>query len=207
MNKLQKTQIAPNKHLKTIEKLFSSNMFPAYGQLATVTENNIPQVRTVHFRYLKAYQELMFPTHIESQKWHQLKNKTLSGCYFSSRHLIQVRWEATPIFVDQSITEHQNERNIVWKKMRKDIKRAYWTDFNNEKGISPEEFKINSPCPSMGIIICNTYAWDIWKLNATDYSKSKRFIYRLIDGEWHATKSSPLYSKTKHNNSDWGKNE
>lgn len=184
--------LVPEDYKKTVQRIFSSRLFPSYGQLATTTKDNIPQVRTVHFRYLKDGEVLAFPTHVKSQKWIQLtQNPVLSGCIFCNRYLVQLRWEATAVLVDHNTKDHQEERRVVWQKMRRDIKQAYWKDYCKHS-MSIDEIDIDEPCPFMGIVINKVYLWDIWKLHGANYAKSKRAIYQLKNGEWQIKTLSPL---------------
>lgn len=184
--------LIPEDYKKIFQKIFSSKLFPSYGQLATTTKDNIPQVRTVHFRYLKSRDVLVFPTHVRSQKWLQLtQNSVLSGCLFSNRHLVQLRWEATALLIDHQSPDYQKERRVVWQKMRQDIREAYWRDYQKHFP-STEKIDLDEPCPFMGIVVNQVYLWDIWKLNGMSYAKSKRSVYQLTDGEWQPQALSPL---------------
>ena len=187
--------MVPEDYKKLIQKVFSSKVFPSYGQLATTTKENVPQVRTVHFRYLKEDGVLAFPTHVKSQKWIQLiENPVLSGCIFCNRYLVQLRWEAMALLIDHNTLDYQKERRIVWQKMRRDIREAYWVDYHKNFKSLHDKIDLEEPCPFMGIVINKIYLWDIWKLNGTNYSKSKRTIYRLKNKKWQPTESSPLRS-------------
>ncbi len=78
-----------------VPALFTSKENPLYAQAATSGRDGIPNVRTVHYRYLESKDALSFACHIESPKWRELKaNPRVAGCWFHPKKQIQLRWNA-----------------------------------------------------------------------------------------------------------------
>ena len=63
---------APEEIKNFLIEVFEDNNNPAYGQVATLSENRMPRVRTVHIHYRKEFDALAFSAHTASSKWKEL---------------------------------------------------------------------------------------------------------------------------------------
>lgn len=191
MNK-DKTTFAPKDFIAQILQSFSDKERPAYGQVATLSPQQGPQVRTVHFYYLDAEERLAFPTHTASPKWLQLQaDKRLSACYYDVFRLRQLRWQGEAFLVDRDAEQFQEERREIWLKVRAMVREAYWQDF--VQGAPKRNFTLDDLCPTFGIVVCDITSWDIWQMDVENYQNSRRFLCRKPNGEWHTERVSPLH--------------
>ncbi len=182
----------PTEIRNLVINLLTDTNYPSYGQLATVSADNYPHVRTVHFRYSEAFGTLVCACNTESSKWNDLtKNPRASGCIFSHEQLVQLRWESTTKLVDAhtSTREEQELLTMLWNQMRPDVRRAYLLE------VSQEEKSLKNPCPTLGAIIMYPTLWDIYTLGALNYGDGKRFVYTLTHNTWDKKQVSIISSK------------
>lgn len=171
--------IAPLNYRREIIKAFGDVTHPAYGQIATVDSFRHPQVRTVHFHYLKSFNAIGFNTHIDSTKWKEISmHPCVSGCYYDLLQLIQFRWEAKTELIEPSSKKHHSLLQEMWMKMRLDVREAYWKEAGNKKA----NFLFRSP--NMGCVVTYPYRWHIYKIHMENFSKGKCTEHILKHNRW-----------------------
>ncbi len=191
-----KTDCAPQEIEKLIIEWTEDKDDPSYGQFATASKGGHPHVRTVHFRYSEFFNTLVIACHTESSKWKDLlNNPQMSGCLFSHKRLVQIRWESDVRLISGDTTNIQEKKllTILWQQIRPDVRQAYWNDMI----VSKKSHKHTSTkrCPSFGAVIMYPYLWDIYKLGKESYLDGIRFIYTLHKNEWKKKKASIVSSK------------
>ena len=187
MNKIS----IPSEIRNLVINFLTDNKIPSYGQLATVSQDHYPHVRTVHFRYSNDFDTLVCACNTKSSKWRDLnKNPYASGCIFSQEELLQLRWESTTKLVDAhtSIPQEQELLTILWNQMRPDVRRAYWNE------VSQEEKSFKNPCPTFGAIIMYPTLWDVYTIGVLNYGDGQRFVYTLTGNEWNKKQVSIISS-------------
>ncbi len=172
-----KQKFAPIELSDLIIDVFSDQINPSPTQIATVSEEGMPEVRTVHVRFLKGEGALGFNTNRESPKWKSLKHKPfIAGCHYSPHRFIQFRFEANVEFVEKDCPLLDE----MWNTTSPEVKNWYWDKKERH--------------PKFAIVIIVPYRWDIYELGS-DLSKGQRTIYRSNPEGWSAQKVSTLDSK------------
>ncbi len=65
------------------------------------------------------------------------------------------------------------------KSISKKIK-AYWANYHQSKT------NINQRCPTFAAVACFPDQWDIYEMDANDYSRDSRTIYTLRSDSWQS---------------------
>ena len=187
---------APTVIQEAIVEILRDEVYPAYGQVATVSSKGEPSVRTVHLRFIDEKQTLGFVAHTKSPKWLDLEHSPmLSGCFFHYEKGIQIRWESrvellTSEDADQATIDLLNKR---WQTTRSDIRLEYWKSALGGDAEAAQS-KLEEHCPLFGAIICTPTVWDYTKICYEPYQDSRRTIYSLVDGTWIPRDVSMVHS-------------
>jgi pyridoxine/pyridoxamine 5'-phosphate oxidase len=180
---------APDVLADEIRQRFDDPTQPAYGQLATV-ENQQAKVRTVHFRYFATENTIGFNTAVTSPKWIQLKDEPRhAGCFYDAEKRCQWRWEGRSVIV----TESGNPALVLasWRQTREDLRALYW----EQSTLSGENFSIETVCPDFGVVLLFPDFWDSYQMHETDYHHSARTLYKKEAESWRATAVSLVDSR------------
>ena len=196
---------APEEIKKFLIEVFEDKNNPAYGQVATLSENRRPHVRTVHIHYRKEFDALAFSAHTASSKWKELeKNPYLSGCFFDMVRFVQFRWESQvqllsgdSLFQGQPLLEAVPERDCLqamWKLMREEVRQAYWLDSDKLLGTDKvdTQYDLNKRALGHGVVVCHPSSWTLYKMNPQVYSKGQCTRYELKNDTWISKKVSIL---------------
>ncbi|MBI4040328.1 MAG: pyridoxamine 5'-phosphate oxidase family protein [Deltaproteobacteria bacterium] len=188
--------IAPKEIKSLIIEAFTDDVHPAYGQIATVNQEGRARVRTVHLHYIKQVDAIVFNTHIQSRKWEELSdNPYVSGCYFDLFRSIQFRFEAKVQLIAPKNHEHTSLLDLLWLKMREEVRRAYWLDSLNKsiRDSLPKNISLHQRAPNLGSMICMPYQWHIYETPAEDFTKGKATLYTQKNGRWQTQKVDLLH--------------
>ena len=186
---------APEEIKKFLIEVFEDKNNPAYGQVATLSENRRPHVRTVHIHYRKEFDALAFSAHTASSKWKELeKNPYLSGCFFDMVRFVQFRWESQVELISKKNKEHENFLLSMWKLMREEVRQAYWLDSDKLLGTDKIDTKydLNKRALGHGVVVCHPSSWTLYKMNPQVYSKGQCTRYELKNDTWISKKVSIL---------------
>src|SRR3989338_8514821 len=186
---------APEEIKKFLIEVFEDKNNPAYGQVATLSENRRPRVRTVHIHYRKEFDALAFSAHTASSKWKELeKNPYLSGCFFDMVRFVQFRWESQVELISKKNKEHENFILSMWKLMREEVRQAYWLDSDKLLGTDKIDTKydLNKRALGHGVVECQQSSWNLYKMNPQVYSKGQCTRYELNNDTWISKKVSIL---------------
>lgn len=169
----------------------------AYGQFATVDNQRVPSVRTVHFLSNKNVGHIYVSSHTLSEKWSNIKNGShkVSGCFWDQEQRIQFRFfaDATLIDADTDATFVQS----MWGKMREGVRTAYLLG-DKEIPMYKKEISINTSEHSShhGVIDCQPYCWDIFYENTEEYRFGRRQIFKLnAQNQWTKKDVSSLHER------------
>jgi hypothetical protein len=190
---------APEPVRSRLEDALADEGHPAYGQVATLDEDGIIQVRTVHLRSVSERASLGFSTHVRSAKWRQLaRNPSLSGCYFDAHRLVQFRWSGRAELVEASRADGGDRALLarMWRQVREDLRKAYWMDHEGLKAGEPfpEGIDLDRACPNMGTVVCHPDRWDVLEIVEEDYRRDRRVLYTLRGDSWISRPVSLLHS-------------
>ncbi len=147
-----------------VPSIFDNEENPLYAQAATADRDGAPNVRTVHYRYLKDSDTLCFACHVESPKWKELvENPQLSGCWFHPKKQIQLRWKAkAALITDKSDPAVQTS----WNRTHSWIQAEYGDG------------------PVFGVVVLDIDYWDFYEIDLEDPSKSRRRAWIRDNDSW-----------------------
>lgn len=166
---------APEPIAKRVLPVLKDASRMVFGQCATVDAKGLPQVRTVHWRYLPLLNAIGFAAYTKSPKWEQLEScRMLAGCYFDENKAVQWRWCGSVQLITLENKSHIETFQQLWSETRIDIQEGYWADFN------PYQTDTLSCCPTFGVISCIPQEWDLLVLHAEDYRKNERLKYKFV---------------------------
>lgn len=161
-----------------------------YGQVATLSAQGHPRVRTVHCRFAEAARTIGFATNQKSPKWEELTaHPHLAGCFYDLGTHLQWRWEGAVKLVasgDETLLE------AFWKKIRPSIKDTYWQEFAGDKKYDREK-----RCPDFGVVLCEPTRWELLDMNDSDYLKTTRDEYIYDGGKWSHRRLHSVTSRSK----------
>ena len=186
---------APEEIKNFLIEVFEDKNNPAYGQVATLSENRMPRVRTVHIHYRKEFDALAFSAHTASSKWKELeKNPYLSGCFFDMVRFVQFRWESQVELISKKNKEHENFLLSMWKLMREEVRQAYWLDSDKLLGTDKvdTQYDLNKRALGHGVVVCRPLSWTLYKINPECYSQGQSTRYELKNNTWISKKISIL---------------
>ena len=186
---------APQEIKSFLIEVFEDKNHSAYGQIATLGEDKMPEVRTVHIHYRKEFDALAFSAHTASSKWKELeKHPYLSGCYFDTFRGIQFRWESKVELLDRKVKDHEGFLLSMWKLMREEVRQAYWLRRDNLLGTDKinKKYDLNKRAPGHGVVVCHPSSWTIYKTNPESYSKGQCTRYEIKEEKWISQEVSIL---------------
>ncbi|TBR18071.1 pyridoxamine 5'-phosphate oxidase family protein [bacterium] len=155
--------------------LFDDPTRPLYAQAATVGPGGAPDVRTVHVRYVKAWDALAFAAHTGSPKWAQLKaDPRLKLAFFHPRLGLQLRFAGTA-----DLAADPAGLAELWAATDPWLRKEY-----GAKGrTAPADF---------GAVRLAVSAWDAYRVDPAHPEKNERALYRRESGAWRAERRSAL---------------
>ena len=189
----------PNSVLDKIITAFGNASQPAYGQVATVSAQGHPQVRTVHLHYLENMKSMAFGAHTRSSKWIELEgNKAFSGSYYSAYQLVQIRFQGEASLCPES-SANDAVRKVLWSRMREEVRLAYWMD---QEGVSFEtqdlstlKFPLENPTRTFGVVLCEPELWNVYELSPQHYVRGRCMVFKKAQGGWEIRRVSLLGNK------------
>ena len=154
--------IVPNAIADLVPSIFDSEENPLYAQAATSGSDGAPNVRTVHYRYLKSRDAICFACHVESPKWKELEfNPRVANCWFHPKKQVQLRWNAkATLLTDQNDPAVQ----ASWERTHNWIKDEYGND------------------PVFGVVVLDIDFWDLYEIDLQDPTNSRRRVW-IRDGK------------------------
>lgn len=186
----------PPAYESQIAEAFGDEQLPAYGQVATLSKEKYPTLRTVHLHYLKELDLIAFSTHIQSDKWRQLKRHPyLSACYFDLSRGMQFRFQSKAELIPPKNKKFEKLLDNMWLKIRSEVRTAYCLDMRRLPLTAelPPDTDIQKRTPNLGTVLCRPFLWDIYEIHLEDYRKGKRSIHTLIKGKWRSKNISLLH--------------
>ncbi|TPW19555.1 MAG: hypothetical protein FD126_2570 [Elusimicrobia bacterium] len=154
-----------------VPALFDDPTRPLYAQAATVAAGGAPDVRTVHVRYVKAWDALAFAAHTSSPKWAQLKaDPRLKLCFFHPRLGLQLRFEAKASLVSGAADPGVA---ALWSATEPWLRKEY-----GAKGRAP------AVPGEFGAARLAVSLWDAYRVDPAHPEKNERAVHRLESGAW-----------------------
>lgn len=162
-----------------VPALFDDPTRPLYAQAATVAAGGAPDVRTVHVRFVKAWDALAFASHTGSPKWSQLAaDPRLKLCFFHPRLGLQLRFEATA-----SLVSDPSDPGIsaLWAATEPWLRKEY-----GAKGRAP------AVPAAYGAARLEISFWDAYRVDPAHPEKNERTVHRLSGGAWRSEPRTAL---------------
>jgi general stress protein 26 len=160
------------------EKLSAWFNFPAgeiYAQVAT-SHDNRPHIRSMLLFEIDANGSLIFLTHRDTQKWHDLESSAYVAIAMVNLKFGQITVEGTACLKNKDNPEIQR----YWKALSANIKRIYES---SSEAVVPETF---------GVIIVQPTSWEYLELNKVDYNQSVRKQFFKANSAWQSKNLKPL---------------
>lgn len=183
-----------------IEKSFLHEIINVFGfaertsftQIATIAKKEnviVPKLRTVLLFYLEDKGAFRFSCSNKTHKWQEIKNTPkVTGLYLDVKNTKQYRFEADAKLIDKDTQAEKILYEETWIMMRPNLRHVLWQEYLGDKNA---KYDISEVCPSHGTIVLFPYYWDIFKLDTTDFSNSKRLQMIKKNGEWQVYQDTP----------------
>lgn len=151
--------------------LFDDPTRALYAQAATLGSDGAPDVRTVHVRYVKAWDALAFASHTGSPKWSQLKaDPRLKLCFFHPRLGLQLRFEGRATLVTDA-----KDPGVagLWTATEPWLRKEY-------AGVC------------FGVVRIDVRLWDAYRVDPAHPEKNERTVYSFDGKAWSSEARSAL---------------
>lgn len=188
----------PSEIQSLILETFGSHAQKAYGQLATVSTENHPSVRTVHIHAVTHPETgLVVSCNTKSEKWSSIqKNPWVAGCFWNMANQTQFRFEGKAQLLDEKNTNQTDLLQEMWMKMRKEVRITYLLDERNADLDTDEvEVEPDHRSKNHGVIFIRPERWDIFENNPHEYRLGKRWIYTVEKNSWKKREVTSLHEQ------------
>ena len=159
-----------------VPALFDDPTRPLYAQAATLGPGGGPEARTLHVRYVRAWDGLGFASHTASPKWSQLAaDPRVALCFFHPRLGLQLLFSGTAAAAapgDPGTAE-------LWAGTEPWLRKEY-----GAKGKS-------APLAFGGVRL-TVGSWDAYRIDAAHPEKNERTSYAWDGKAWRAEPRSAL---------------
>lgn len=165
---------APAELAAWVPSLFDDPTRPLYAQAATVAPDGAPDVRTVHLRYARGLDALVFACHTGSPKWAQLKaDPRLKLAFFHPKLGLQLRLAAAARLVD---APGDAARAGLWAATDEWLRAEYW---GRPTGLG-------APPPAFGLVVLEPSQWDAYRVDPARPANNERTVFLRAGGAWRA---------------------
>lgn len=162
---------APEALRAWVPALFDEPARPFYAQAATLGPDGTPEVRTVHVRFVKAWDALGFVAHRASPKWAQLtRDPRLALCGYLPRLGLQLRLKARAALhrPGEPGADELWAGTVDWLKA---------------------EFKTRD---NFGAVRLEALAWDAYRADPAHPENNERTVWTPDGGSWKAATRGAL---------------
>lgn len=142
----------------------------------STTSKHMPHIRTMHLADITAESNLIFLSHIETQKWYDLIHHPHVAICLHHENFGQILIEG-----DVKLKHHlhaSDELSKYWRSLPMMFKKIYLMPMAN---ISDIEHEIPE---AFGVITVKPTMWEILRIDKRNFVDSSREQYLLLDNMW-----------------------